>query len=123
MPAREFDAQELAAAASRAESADFDAAKRWVERCRIETFVEARVTDLDAFFAAHGHEQCLRPAKRSPAGEHRAQWFLQTYELPTSEARSDSPSADITDDSVTPWYVIYDQTPPGMVQPAGGRGL
>jgi len=115
---REFDAQELAAAASRAESADFDAAKRWVERCRLDAFVEARTDDREAFFAARGHKQCLRPAKRSPAGKHRAQWFLQTYELQTSEAQSDSPSAEITDESVAPWSVIYEQTPPGMVKSA-----
>ena len=68
-------------------------------------------------FAVRGHKQCLRPVKRSPAGKHRAQWFLSASEPQTSEARSDSPSAEITDGSMPPWSVISEKPPPSLVQP------
>lgn len=114
---REFDAEALSAAAGGPDG--FDAAKRWVDRAKLESFADARRPSLEDHFRAAGHGEALRVVRRSPRGKHRAVWFLETYRLPESEAEardSDPPSA--ASQPVNIETIDYDFTPPGQVRPA-----
>jgi hypothetical protein len=116
---REFDAQDLAAAAGRPEGADFDASKRWVDRAKMEKFAGARQASIEAHFAAAGHAQCLRPVRRSPGGKHRAVWFLEAYPLPVVEVlESGAEEAKKGSDSLGPVAIEYEFTEPGHVKAA-----
>lgn len=116
---REFDAQDLAAAAGRPEANDFDASKRWVVGRGLETYATARRESIEDHFRAAGHESCLRPTRRSPGGKHRAVWYLEQYPLPDepAEAIADNP-ARTGMDSPEAATVQYEFTPPGMVKAA-----
>lgn len=116
---REFDAQDLAAAASRPEASDFDASKRWVIGRRLETFAAARRRSIEDHFRAAGHGACLRPTRRSPGGKHRAVWFLEPYQLPDDAVEAlatDAPAISL--DKAQAITVEYQFTPPGEVKAA-----
>lgn len=117
---REFDAQQLAAAAERKEAEDFEAAKRWVDRAKFELFADVRSRVIEEHFRAAGHTSALRPKRRSPGGKHRAVWFLETYPLASLVAESPSPAADASPaagaDEGQP--IQYEFTPPGQVRAA-----
>jgi hypothetical protein len=110
---REFDAQELAAAAGRSEQDDYEASKRWVDRCKVILYVAARQEALEEHFRAAGHQQCLRPAVKSTRGKHRASYFLQPYEM-TAEATVEATEPQKQD--VTQLHYEFD--PPGVVKPS-----
>jgi hypothetical protein len=117
---REFDAQDLAAAAGRTEADDFEASKRWVDRADLQTFVDARRQDLEAHFRDRGHTRCLRVERRSPGGRHRAVWYLQAYELaPSTEVDSGSTEpVSEKQPGETRYVVQYDLTLPNMIKPS-----
>lgn len=105
---REFDAEDLAAAAGG--PAGFDAAKRWIDRAKFERFDAARQTSIEQRFRAAGFSQALKVTRRSPGGKHRAVWYLEPYNLPEPEeqmAQADGPLS-----------IEYDLTPPGEVKAA-----
>ena len=116
---REFDAQDLAAAAGRPEANDFDASKRWVVGRGLETYTAARRESIEDYFRAAGHDTCLRPTRRSPGGKHRAVWYLEPYQLTDEpvEAIADHPPRSGMDgpEATT---VQYEFTPPGEVKAA-----
>ena len=116
---REFDAQDLAAAAGRPEANDFDASKRWVTGRGLETFAAARRKSIEDHFRAAGHSACLQPKRRSPGGKHRAVWYLEQYPLPEEALGS---SAEDTPPPVAEGppapSVQYEFTPPGQVRAA-----
>lgn len=116
---REFDAQQLAAAAQRIEADDYDASKRWVDRSKLETFVQARAGGIEEHFRACGHLEALRPARRSPGGKYRAVWFLEPYALsePTAEQTA-TPATGPSANQAERVGIVYDFTPPGQVKPA-----
>lgn len=60
---REFDAEALAPAAGG--PGDFEAAKRWIDRAKVELFAAARQTAIEQHFRAAGHAHALRvPLKK-----------------------------------------------------------
>ena len=119
---REFTAADLAPAAGGPAAEDFDAAKGFVTRARLEVFVEARRAAIEAHFRAAGHSQALVVRRRSPGGKHRAVWYLEAYDLP------EPPSSPELTDPVEPsgpaladaggHAIRYDFTPPGQVKAA-----
>ncbi len=114
---REFDAQDLASAAGRPEADDFDASKRWVVGRGLETYASARRQSIEDHFRAAGHATCLRPARRSPGGKHRAVWYLEQYPLPDDSAEAiaaDPPPAGRG--AIHATTVQYEFTPPGQVK-------
>jgi hypothetical protein len=116
---REFDAQQLAAAAGRPEADDFDAAKRWVMGRGLETFAAARRKSIEDHFRAAGHPLCLQPKRRSPGGKHRAVWYLEPYPVPEDAAEApanDAPPPVAVGPQAT--AVQYEFTPPGQVRAA-----
>jgi hypothetical protein len=116
---REFDAQDLAAAAGRSEANDFDASKRWVMGRGLETYVAARRKSIEGHFRAAGHATCLRPTRRSPGGKHRAVWYLDPYPLPDEAVEpTDSASPPPGPEAGETRTVQYDFTPPGQVKAA-----
>jgi hypothetical protein len=115
---REFDAHELAQAAGLPDCDDFEASKQKVERAGLAKYFEARTARAEEYFRGRGLSQGLRPAKRSTGGKHRAQWYLEAYELPSS-APAVPASIDEPDDRVPSTDVVrYDFAPPGSVKPA-----
>lgn len=114
---REFDAEALAPAAGG--PADFESAKRWIDRAKLERFVEARRPLIEEHFRSAGHTQALRVVRRSPGGKHRAVWFLEPYSLPEgrvesdTDATEDTRTADATRDTVD-----YEVTAPGAIKVA-----
>ena len=115
---REFDAQGLVAACRRSEADDFEAAKRWIDKAKLEAFVESRTAPIESFFAARGHPQAIRVEKRSSSGRHRAQWFLQAYDLPEAGVIVGAPDEPALARDAGSQTVVYDYTPPGDVRPA-----
>jgi hypothetical protein len=116
---REFDAQDLAAAAGRPEANDFDASKRWVVARGLETYAAARRKSIEDHFRAAGHDSCLRPTRRSPGGKHRAVWYLEQYPLP--DDAGEAIAADLPPsgrDGLQATTVQYEFTPPGQVKAA-----
>jgi hypothetical protein len=116
---REFDAQDLAAAAGRPEANDFDASKRWVVGRGLETYAAARRKSIENHFRAAGHDTCLRPTRRSPGGKHRAVWYLEQYPLPDDSVEAiavDPPPSGHDGPQAT--TVQYEFTPPGQVKAA-----
>jgi hypothetical protein len=115
---REFDAHELAQAAGLPDCEDFDSSKQKVERAGLIRYYEARTTQAEEHFRLSGLSKGLRPVKRSTGGKHRAQWYLEAYELPIT-VPAELPSA-CGGDEVTPFTetVRYDFAPPGSVKPA-----
>ncbi len=49
---REFNVQDLAQACQPERQWDFDAAKRWFTRAAVPTYLDARRSEIDAFFRA-----------------------------------------------------------------------
>lgn len=116
---REFDAQQLAAAADRAEANDFDASKRWVSAAKLETFVDARRASIEEHFRSSGHMQALRPVRRSPGGKYRTVWYLESYSLPlVTDAPAEGNPPDSPAASSEPLAIRYEFTPPGQVRAA-----
>jgi hypothetical protein len=113
---REFDAQQLAAAAQRKEADDFEASKRWVDRAKVELFMTARESAIEEHFRAVGHNQGVRVRRRSPGGKHRAVWFLEPYLLPEPVLLDHAPSEAAGPKE--PGVIQYDFTPPGEVKAA-----
>lgn len=119
---REFTAADLAPAAGGPAAKDFDAAKGYVTRARLEVFVEARRTAIEAHFRAAGHGQALVVRRRSPGGKHRAVWYLEAYDLPeppTTPELTDpvEPPRPAVADAASP-TIRYDFIPPGQVKAA-----
>jgi hypothetical protein len=112
---REFDAEALASAAGG--PSDFDSAKRWIDRAKFEVYVGARQMAIEQHFRAAGHSQALKVVRRSPAGRHRAVWFLEPYELvePADDPGLVSQS-ETTAAMKSPLWIEYDFTPPGGVK-------
>lgn len=122
---REFDAQQLAAAAERPDADDFDASKRWVERAKLNTFVEARASSIREHFRRAGFSEALWPTRRSPGGKHRATWHLEASPIPPEADPAESarpttpPNLGESPPLNQPWIQIdYELTPPGGVRPA-----
>lgn len=116
---REFDAQDLAAAAGRPEATDFDASKRWVTGRGLETYAAARRKIIEDHFRAAGHATCLRPTRRSPGGKHRAVWYLEQYPLPDDAVEPiDSAPPPPGSGGAQAAKVQYEFTPPGQVKAA-----
>lgn len=114
---REFDAEQLAAAAGE-EKNSFDACKKWVERADVELFMSHRATLIETYFRQHGKDHALRISKRSTSGKHRAVWFLDPYPLPVEEAPGNYRpkfDANVPGSSAA---LRYDVTAPGAVQVA-----
>jgi hypothetical protein len=117
---REFDASDLAQACQPDRTWDYDAAKRWFTRANVPTFLNARRSELEAHYRAHGHAQALTLEQRKTSGRHRAPWFLREYELAAQDERS---RGDHTDDdrpatgaTTVPPDLIYEFTAPGKVK-------
>lgn len=116
---REFDAQQLAAAAEWKNAEDFEASKRWVDRANLKAFAEAREVAIEGHARAAGYAEALRPKRRSPGGKHRAMWYLERYPVPdlTVESQSDERAApDVRKDEVL--TIQYEFIPPGQVKAA-----
>lgn len=114
---REFDAEALSVAAGGPDG--FDAAKRWVDRAKLESFADARRPSLEDHFRAAGHSEALRVVRRSPRGKHRAVWFLAPYPLTEPQADvADSTSPVSEGEPLGVDAIVYDFTPPGQVRPA-----
>ena len=114
---REFDAESLAPAAGG--PSEFDSAKRWIERAKLERFAKARQTSIEQHFRAAGYTQALRLVRRSPGGRHRAVWYLEPHTLPEdllAPGETNDPHDSGTSDG-TAW-IRYDFTPPGQVRAA-----
>lgn len=113
---REFDAEALAPAAGG--PLDFEAAKRWIDRAKLERFVDARRSAIEEHFRAAGHSHALRVVRRSPGGKHRAVWFLESYPIPDEPVPTDDESTEVGTTTTTPDTVDYDVTAPGAVRAA-----
>lgn len=117
---RDFDAQALAAAARWPEADDFDAAKRKVDRANLPAYTESRRARIEEFYRSRAKAQALRIVKRSSPGRHRAQWALESYDLPVdapSTARlAHKPTRTLVEPS--PGVITYDLTPAGEVRPS-----
>lgn len=114
---REFDAVALSAAAGGPDG--FDAAKRWVDRAKLESFVDARRPGIEDHFRAAGHLEALRVVRRSPGGKHRAVWYLEAYPLTEQQADAAAPALpEAAGERPGLESIDYDFTPPGKVQAA-----
>ena len=114
---REFDAEALAPAAGG--PGDFEAAKRWIDRAKVELFAEARQTAIEQHFRAGGHAQALRVVRRSPRGKHRAVWFLESYPLDDEVVDAEPSGQPVPPDPAEePLSIQYEFTPPGKVRAA-----
>lgn len=114
---REFDAQELVEACQPEREWDYDAAKRWFSRAKVELFLEARQAELQAYFRGKGHHQAIAVMQRKTTGRHRAPWYLNTYDLPTSleaevEAEQEGLNLPATGSCQAQADLTYEFTPP-----------
>jgi hypothetical protein len=78
---REFDVVDIAMACNSNTARDHDSAKTWFARANVTKYLEARQTSLESFFRSNGHSSALRVSKRGSSGRHKANWFLEVYEL------------------------------------------
>lgn len=113
---REFDAAQLAEVGRPGEVLDYENAKKWFVDAKVLQFVNARKNNLEAFFAAKGHERCLFLDKRASGGRHKTVWFLKPYELsnelgkkPTHLETSEGLDEDIN-------QIQYTVTEPGAIR-------
>lgn len=124
---RKFDAEELAAACGRAEQDNYDAAKRWLARAEVPSFLAAREQSMSDFFRRQGQSQMLALQKTDTTGRHRARWFLAPTPLPELLESEDADTAVPTQsDLVEPVGtgsaqsgsigLVYEFTPPGQVK-------
>lgn len=112
---RWFDPLDVFIAAGDGED-DFERAKTRFNNARVPKYLTSRSIDLEDWFRQHGFDQGLRLKKTETKGKHRAQWYLEPYELPSTDmagaAAGDEPMAEPA--SVD--QVIYDFSPPGTVK-------
>lgn len=113
---REFDAAALAPAAGGPQ--EFEPAKRWIDRAKLELFAAARRTAIEQHFRAAGHVQALRVARRSPRGKHRAVWYLEPYQLEQEPGETELIGQASPDHGQEPLSIEYEFTPPGQVRAA-----
>lgn len=115
---REFDALALAQAAGTDDCSDFDDAKARVDRAAPLKYYGTRVAQAEEYFRQQGQTRAVRPMKRSPGGKHRAQWYLEPYDLPPV-ASADEPVIPTVDEPPSHQESVrYQQAPPGSVRPA-----
>ncbi len=117
---REFDVLEIAQAAFPGEhdAGDYDAAKRRLERLDPQTWMRARQVQIEDWFRQAGHRQALRLVKSSGKGRHRAQWFLEPYDLAQPELDNEAAPIAALPIPAAQDEVTYDFTPPGGVRPS-----
>lgn len=113
---REFDAAWLADVCRPGEVLDYESAKKWFVDAKVLQFVNARKSNLEAFFTAQGHEQCLGLDKRASGGRHKTVWFLKPYELTSELANEPNPSekAGGLDNDIN--QIQYSVTEPGAIR-------
>jgi hypothetical protein len=99
---REFDALQIAHAAGQDLTWDYDAAKRWLTKADISTYLAVRQVSLQDFFRRHGHSQTLEVSKTDSAGRHRALFFLAVVPIPDQEMGSELEEATVQQPSPTP---------------------
>ena len=118
---REFDVLDIAQACQPERGWDYDAAKRWFTRAAVPTYLDARRSELDAYFRARGHNQALAATQRQSTGRYRAQWYLSPYDLEAVEVITVSGASEginppATSSSTVAPDLIYEFTPPGKVK-------
>lgn len=122
---RKFDAEEIAAACDRPEKDSYDAAKRWLNRAEVPSYLVAREQSLADFFRRHGHAQLVAVQKTDTIGRHRALWFLAPKDLPAEAAVDDAiiaTGADLGDSILAapanpnPIGLVYEFTPPSRIK-------
>lgn len=118
---REFDVQELVQACQPDREWDYDAAKRWFIRAKVELFLEARQAELQAYFRGKGHHQAIAVVQRKTTGRHRAPWYLNIYDLPTSlevdvDAEQEGLNRPATGSYRVQADLNYEFTPPQDIQ-------
>ena len=118
---REFDVLEIAQACQPERQRDFDAAKRWFTHAGVPTYLDARRSELEAYFRARGHDQSLAVTQRRSTGKYKTQWYLSPYDLESVEfsagnGASDEINPPATSTGMVALDVIYEFTPPGQVK-------
>lgn len=124
---RKFDAEELAAACGRPEQDNYDAAKRWLNRAELPSFLAAREQSMADFFRRQGHSQLLTLQKTDTTGRHRARWFLLPKDLPdqddaaipegvVSTVSEPVQQVGAVQPGVTAVSLVYEFTPPGQIK-------
>nr|WP_315496890.1 hypothetical protein [uncultured Rhodoferax sp.] len=113
---REFDAAQLAEVCRPGEVLDYENAKKWFVDAKVLQFINARRSNLEAFFVAKGHEQCLFLDKRASGGRHKSVWFLKTYEPISALGNEPShrESSEGLDEDIN--QIQYSVTEPGAIQ-------
>ncbi len=118
---REFDVLEIAQACQPERQRDFDAAKRWFTHAGVPTYLDARRSELEAYFRARGHDQSLALTQRKSTGKYKTQWYLSPYDLESVEfsagnGASDEINPPATSTGMVAPDLIYEFTPPGQVK-------
>lgn len=119
---REFDAEDLVHASEPEAAWDYESAKRRVSTAKIDLFLEARRTALEAYFRERGHEQGVRLGYRAMSGRHRAVWFLTAYELPVVSALTTESGLPDPPGSASNTELVYEMAGPGQVRPSAVLG-
>ena len=119
---REFDAEDLTAAAEPGSDRDFEQAKKWVTSANVERYLEVRRTLMEAYFRNEGLRQCLRVERLSTPGKHRTRWKLTAYEL-SNEAPEDDVATSVSGEShegeaPDGLSLNYERSRPGSVRPS-----
>ena len=117
----EFNALDLAQACDWPERDDFDAASRKVKNAALEKYLSSRTADCEAFFTQRGLRHALRVGKRSPAGRHRAHWYLEPYALTSLvEAINEQPDHQPVEmgSDLDGIQIRYDYVAAGSIKPS-----
>lgn len=116
---REFDVLEIAQACHDGRDWDYETAKRWFNRAAVQTYLEARRSELDAYFRDKGHDQSLAVSQRPSTGRYRAQWYLSLRDLTTVDLGDGSevePNLSPTSCGPVEPDLIYEFTPPSRIK-------
>lgn len=121
---RKFDAQAIAAACDRAEQNNYEAAKRWLTRADVPSYLAARDQGLGEFFRTRGLGQVITLQRSDTTGRHRTLWFLSAMDLSETTASEEGGASSLdpaesicsAETPQVPISLIYEFTPPGRVK-------
>ncbi|MBE2263422.1 MAG: hypothetical protein IAE92_11820, partial [Burkholderiaceae bacterium] len=116
---REFDVLGIAQACHDGRDWDYESAKRWFSRAAVQTYLEARRSELDAYFRERGHDQSFAVTQRPSTGRYRAQWYLSPRDLESGDAGDGSavgPNLSQTGCGSVEPDLVYEFTPPSAIK-------